>query len=120
MKALRAFLRWLAGPPRAPNNTNRPVGNEKQSARPPRRRGFVFAQYQGVGDPPAGYWKACHPSTAVRFKAEVTCPLGHGMTLKGHSISSTGIVRPSIVCPKPGCSFHEFAALDGWNGGELR
>lgn len=118
MKIVRAFLRWLTGSARTANNESRPL-DDLQLVQPARRRGFVFAQHEGAGDPPAGYWKACHPSTAGRFKAEVTCSFGHGMTLKGHSISRAGTVRPSIVCPKLGCSFHEFATLDDWKGGHL-
>lgn len=122
MKILLSFLRWLAGPPR-----QRPASASPETCidsnpreRQPLRHGFVFMRFQGDGDPPAGHWKACHPSTAVRFKAEVTCPRGHGMVLKGHSVSKTGVVRPSIVCPDPGCSFHEYALLENWSGGDLR
>jgi hypothetical protein len=53
-----------------------------------------------------------HPSTEHIFKAEVTCPRGHRLTLKGHSISATGHVQPSVICRHPGCDFHEFVMLD--------
>ena len=77
-----------------------------------------LARHVGAGDPPPGKWKECHPSTVNRFKAEVTCPNGHGLTLKGHSVSAGGVVRPSVVCPSRGCAFHEFVELSGWTHGE--
>jgi hypothetical protein len=65
------------------------------------------------------YWKDCHPSTRRRFKAELTCSRGHGITLKGHAVHSDGRVEPSVVCLHPGCSFHEFVRLKGWTAGAL-
>ncbi|MDX0985824.1 hypothetical protein GOL22_27390 [Sinorhizobium medicae] len=73
-----------------------------------------FAHWQGTGSAPAGHWAACHPSTEHIFKAEVTCPRGHQLTLKGHSISAEGQVQPSVVCRHLGCDFHEFVVLDNW------
>ncbi|MBB6305593.1 hypothetical protein [Rhizobium leucaenae] len=73
-----------------------------------------FAHWQGTGSAPAGHWAACHPSTEHIFKAEVTCPRGHRLTLKGHSISAEGQVQPSVVCRHSGCDFHEFVVLDNW------
>ncbi len=76
-------------------------------------------RYAGPGDPPPGHWKPCHPSTMHRFKAEMTCPNGHGMTLKGHAVGSDGTLYPSVVCPYPDCNFHEFSYLADWTFGAL-
>ena len=54
-----------------------------------------------------------------RFKASMTCPNGHGLTLKNHTISSEGEVTPSVVCPVRECSFHEWVRLINWNFGSL-
>jgi hypothetical protein len=70
-------------------------------------------------DPPPMQWAPCHPSTMRRFKASMTCPKGHGLTLTKHSIAATGEVSPSVVCPSPGCSFHEYVRLDRWSFGPL-
>lgn len=54
-----------------------------------------------------------YPLTAV-----ICCPMcGKSGTLHPniHTISVTGIVSPSMVCPYPPCSFHEFIRLDGWS-----
>jgi hypothetical protein len=71
-------------------------------------------------DPPPMHWAACHPSTMRKFKASMTCPNGHGLTLGKHSISANGEVSPSVVCPSPHCSFHDHVRLDGWSFGDLR
>lgn len=54
----------------------------------------------------------------------VKCPAGHVNTLwsrrqgdrdsSHHTIADDGTVSPSVVCPREGCSFHEFIRLDGW------
>lgn len=62
-------------------------------------------------------WKACHPSTMKRFKAEMTCPEGHGLVLKSHSITPEGHVMPSVICMAPGCRFHQYVKLAGWTFG---
>jgi hypothetical protein len=71
------------------------------------------------GQAPPLHWKACHPSTQRRFKADLTCSRGHGISLKNHRIEADGRVVPSVVCLAPGCDFHEYVSLDGWNGGRL-
>lgn len=76
-------------------------------------------RFAGPADPPRMRWKACHPRTAHRFKAQLTCSRGHGITLSAHSIEPDGRVRPSVVCRSPGCDFHEVVRLDGWTGGHL-
>lgn len=64
-------------------------------------------------------WKPCHPSTMRRYKAQMTCPRGHGLVLKNHSIDSTGRVQPSVVCRTEGCDFHEYVRLKDWSFGRL-
>ena len=70
-------------------------------------------------DPPPMQWAPCHPSTIRTFKASMTCPNGHGLTLGQHSITATGEVSPSVVCLARGCSFHEYVRLDRWSFGPL-
>jgi len=65
-------------------------------------------------------WLPCHASTMHRFKATMACSRGHVLTLGGHSIDADGTVMPSVVCPKPGCSFHTYVRLEGWTAGPLR
>lgn len=36
-----------------------------------------------------------------------------------HAIDAEGVVAPSVVCPWPGCSFHTFVRLAGWDGGAV-
>lgn len=92
-----------------------PIGPRPAPTRPhvPRPR-IRLALWQGTGAAPPGNWNACHPSTEHIFKAELTCPRGHKLTLKGHRISEEGQVQPSVVCRHPGCDFHEFVVLDNW------
>jgi len=114
MNLLLDLWAWLTG-------TSRRASDVEASSRvTSRREPPVLTRYLGQGDPPPGQWKACHPSTILRFKAEVTCPFGHGMVLKGHSISEHGYVLPSVVCPKKGCTFHDFVKLEGWTFGAVR
>lgn len=76
-------------------------------------------RWTGQDRPPSLMWKDCHPRTRATFKAEVTCSNGHGVSLRGHSISADGSVSPSVVCLVPGCDFHDFVRLDGWSAGPL-
>lgn len=90
---------------------------------PPREETKTYVRavprYDGAGDPPPMHWSPCHPSTRNRFKAKMTCPEGHGLTLRGHTISADGGAHPSVICPNAECSFHEFVRLDGWTFGEV-
>lgn len=88
---------------------------------PAQRRHSLIAvpRFDGISDPPPFSWKPCHPSTMRRFKAQMTCPRGHGLVLKGHSIDATGQVHPSVVCMADGCDFHEFVRLADWDFGTL-
>src|SRR5437764_575494 len=69
--------------------------------------------------PPPGFWAPCHPATAAVFKASMTCPSGHSLTLRNHWVSADGRVQPSVVCPARTCSFHEFVRLRDWSFGDL-
>lgn len=66
------------------------------------------------------HWAACDVATMSKFKATMTCPNGHVLTLRIHSVASDGGVTPSVVCPAQGCSFHSHVRLDGWNFGTVR
>lgn len=77
-------------------------------------------RFRGGSNPPPFSWVACHPSTMHRFKAQMTCPRGHGLVLKGHSIDVAGRVHPSVVCLTEGCDFHEFVRLSEWEFGVLK
>ena len=97
-------------------------------ARPPAREPAVRARptvvllkrfHEVTTDPPRMYWAPCHPRAIRHFKASMTCRNGHGLTLRSHRVSSSGLVHPSVVCPVPGCNFHEFVRLDGWSFGEV-
>jgi hypothetical protein len=86
----------------------------------PGRRYVSVARFPEVtADPPRMHWAPCHQSAIRRFKASMTCPNGHGLTLRGHSIAPSGEVSPSVVCPTHGCNFHEFVRLDRWSFGAL-
>lgn len=42
------------------------------------------------------------------------CGNGHRAMLDDHVISADGSVTPSLVCPEPGCGWHENVKLEGW------
>ena len=46
--------------------------------------------------------------------ALLTCSNGHTCILSEHTIESTGIVKPSVVCPIDGCDFHAYVVLKDW------
>lgn len=80
---------------------------------------LAIPRYARAGDIPPLHWRACHPSTIKRFKAEMTCSRGHHLVLKGHSIMDDGQVSPSVVCSHAGCNFHTFVRLEEWDFGRL-
>jgi hypothetical protein len=123
---LNILTRWLrglfAGHAR-PSSPTAPIPTPPSTsvALPVKRyKRLSIPLYLGTGDPPPAHWKQCAPSAIKRFKAELTCPLGHGMTLKGHTVDARGLVSPSVVCHVPACSFHEFVVLEGWANGDVR
>lgn len=71
-------------------------------------------------NPPPMHWSPCDPSTITKFKATMTCPNGHVLTLRIHSIAPDGGVTPSVVCPAKGCSFHSNVRLAQWTYGAVR
>ena len=104
---LSSAIRWLIG--FSERQIKSPVGGLKPSL--PGRSPINVPRYRGVGDPPPLYWKACDPSTVMRFKAVLTCPRGHCLTLRVHTIEASGIVWPSVVCQFRECEFHDFVRL---------
>lgn len=76
-------------------------------------------RFRGASNPPPFSWVPCHSSTMRRFKAQMTCPRGHGLVLKGHSVDAVGRVHPSVVCLTEGCDFHEFVRLSEWEFGAI-
>lgn len=58
-------------------------------------------------------WGATEP---YQRTAIVACDQGHVGTASPriHSIATDGTLTPSWVCPFEGCTWHEFARLEGW------
>lgn len=46
------------------------------------------------------------------YNAAFRCECGQLFTLRRHTVTKTGIVKPSVVCPA--CDFHEHVKLTGW------
>lgn len=120
------MLRWLLNRLRsiffgkAPRRTPGVEDAERPVSIPPRSYPTIpLREHVGNGSPPRMHWKASHPSTIKRFKAEVTCSRGHGIVLRDHTVEANGRVVPSIVCKEPGCDFHEIVRLDGWRWGYI-
>ena len=122
---LHALVRFLVGSARkadaSPHHTNpamppAAVTRRDQQPRYPLRS---LSRHHGNGKPPRLQWKPSHPSTIARFKAEVTCSQGHGITLPNHTIEADGRVIPSIFCKQPRCSYHEVVRLEGWDAGRI-
>jgi hypothetical protein len=93
---------------------------QKPTPRIDRRVVLLKRFHEVTTDPPPMYWAPCHPRAIKHFKASMTCPRGHGLTLRNHSVSGSGQVHPSVVCPTVGCDFHEFVRLDGWSFGNVQ
>ena len=52
-----------------------------------------------------------------------TCPKceeRYAVGYRRHAIAEDGTVSPSFVCVTPGCTFHEYIRLVGWNLGSLQ
>jgi hypothetical protein len=70
------------------------------------RRVFEYwAEYLASKGRPNTYW------------AETCCPGCKRGALLGsnHVVVAGGIVSPSVVCPFPPCTFHDFVVLDDWD-----
>lgn len=49
--------------------------------------------------------------------AILSCPdCGQSVSLRNHDIAADGSVTPSLVCPRSGCTFHDYVKLEGWDG----
>lgn len=109
---IRKLYRWLL---------LRFVGHRQAVPLPLQRRWAPVSipRFAGDGPPPPNFWKSCHASTMRRFKAELTCPNGHGLVLRQHRISGSGHVQPSVVCTASRCGFHEYVRLEGWEHGAI-
>jgi hypothetical protein len=71
---------------------------------------------KGKSDEP-GTWNVIEYPRARRVQwCEFTCPNGHGasITKSIHAIAQDGTVNPSVICPRQGCTFHEFVRLISW------
>jgi len=122
---LRAIVRFFVGPAQKTDASTRPASPASPPTAATRRAHRPnyplrsLARHYGDGKPPRLQWKPSHPSTIARFKAEVTCSQGHGITLRDHTIEADGRVVPSIVCKQPRCSYHEVVRLEGWDAGRI-
>lgn len=63
-----------------------------------------------------GGWRGGLGSWAFGARtASLACPdCKEVFSLTDHKINDDGAVSPSVVCPREGCSFHEFIILEGW------
>jgi hypothetical protein len=85
-----------------------------------RRRIQIQRYDQPAGALPPLHWSPCHTSTIHRFKATMTCPNGHVLTLRAHIVRPDGSVAPSVVCPVDDCAFHAYVRLSDWTFGLIR
>lgn len=53
-------------------------------------------------------WKAGSPPI-------IRCPNNHASVMLDHVIKDNGQVIGSVLCPEPGCGFHEFVQLENWH-----
>lgn len=69
--------------------------------------------------PPRAWWRPTANMEYFReFIAYVSCKNGHVCMLsrRNHTVSSTGEVAPSLVCPTKGCDGHDVGVvLEGWS-----
>ncbi len=75
----------------------------------------TFPRNDGTVKAP-GTWRRVAEAARAVWVALVCCPqCGVECSLRGtHAVEADGTVRPSLVCPTEGCSFHEHVRLDGW------
>jgi hypothetical protein len=118
------MLSWLYRKLRSLFSERHPAPAQRQpdSVSPSRRRidWPVVPVSKGDATRPEGpCWLPCHPRTRAQFKAEMICDSNHRLVLTGHRIAADGGVYPSVVCQAPGCGYHEYVRLLGWDGGDL-
>lgn len=80
---------------------------------------FVLKRKPGhtiAGLTPGYYAKSLDPRADRRGWCIVCCPsCGRPMTLGlNHVVAADGRVSPSLVCPRAGCSFHDYVTLADW------
>jgi len=73
----------------------------------PKSRGPEFWENE-----PGPVWRGCQMDG--RRAVHLKCPSGHIGGLYNHAILKDGEVRPSVVCPEPGCTWHVWAKLEDW------
>lgn len=63
--------------------------------------------------PPPGTWspRRIDGKNSASF---VCSKCGDAATLADHTISSTGVVQPSVMCAAPNCDYHDHITLVGW------
>lgn len=89
----------------------------------------TFTHIKGLGTPPWqdetparslawDYFLPDEPDAAAWWPlATVTCSQGHLASVSPavHKIAADGTLSPSYVCPREGCTFHEFVRFEGWS-----
>lgn len=76
---------------------------------------------------PVGSWWVGYPlgsddnADTSKPYVSIRCPTcGQSATLRhpngGHTIAADGTVTPSVVCPYPPCTWHEWVRLGDWVG----
>ena len=74
---------------------------------------FTFKRSNMANVP--GTWRQSAGHNGGIFKAIVTCPeCRQSFTLRQHHVDPAGVITPSLFCPTPGCKFHQFGLLEGW------
>lgn len=64
-----------------------------------------------------GIWEGAQSACAAceNRTALMSCPeCGKICSLSQHIIQPDGTVTPSVVCPREGCTFHDYVKLEGW------
>lgn len=81
---------------------------------------YVFKRsptHRTTGMQPGIYAKSLDPRRDHCGWCIVCCPeCTKLMTIgRNHEVDPEGIVTPSLVCPYPGCSFHQSVRLEDWD-----
>lgn len=84
---------------------------------------MIFRRFNAEGHAPPGTWfvfkrSKLHEHMHIKHgHVALVCPDCRGaltISSKVHAIAEDGIVSPSFVCTRPGCSFHTFIRLADW------